>query len=453
MGLKSETRPKFLDNFWLNENLGQHLLIDKRAIELFVRQINKGLNVLEIGPGTGALTVKISQLANKVVGIEIDKRFSPFLEKLKARHKNIEIIYKDAISLDFNKLIKQNDSRPWQVASNLPFHISEPFLQKLINLPIKNVVLIIGDQLIRRMQTLNLESHEFTKLSLLTQTFFDLKLVAHLEKTSFYPKPRTNASIVILTPKFKNKIESSFYTLIIKNLFLSERKNPTVIKVIKNTLNGKARMGINDLRLPNTILSKPFSKLSNQEIKVLLEVLRTVFNYHPLDEYLDLVDQNDNIIDKMKRSEIYSKDLSNFRTVNAFLINSNGQIWIPRRAQDKRIFPLCLDMSMGGHVESGESYDQAFKRELKEELNLDADTIVFKVLGKVNPQKNNTSCFSTIYEIKSDLVPDYNKGDFVEYFWLNPEDILERIDGGDKAKSDLSKLVKIFYPKTKLQKD
>jgi isopentenyl-diphosphate delta-isomerase len=168
---------------------------------------------------------------------------------------------------------------------------------------------------------------------------------------------------------------------------------------------------------------------------------------HPTDEYLDLVDKNDKVIGKMKRSEIYVKDLSNFRTINVFLINSKGQIWIPRRTVTKRVFPLCLDMSVGGHVESGETYDQAFKREVKEELNIATDSVDYHILGKVTPDEDNISCFSTVYEIKSDEIPNYNKDDFTEYFWLTPTEIINKINQGDKAKSDLPKLVRIFYLK------
>src|SRR3990167_1715083 len=89
------------------------------------------------------------------------------------------------------------------------------------------------------------------------------------------------------------------------------------------------------------------------------------------DEYLDLVDDNDIVIGKKKRSEVYAEHLSNFRVVNAFVINTKGELWIPRRAAHKRVFPLCLDMSMGGHVETGDSYEQAFARETREELNID----------------------------------------------------------------------------------
>jgi isopentenyl-diphosphate delta-isomerase len=54
-------------------------------------------------------------------------------------------------------------------------------------------------------------------------------------------------------------------------------------------------------------------------------------------EYLDLVDENDNVIGNKKRSEVYAENLSNYRVINAFVINSNGEIWIPRRNKNKKI--------------------------------------------------------------------------------------------------------------------
>ena len=99
------------------------------------------------------------------------------------------------------------------------------------------------------------------------------------------------------------------------------------------------------------------------------------------EEILDLVSQEDIVIGQLPRSEVYNQKLSNFRAVTAFIINEQGQLWIPRRTKNKRIFPLCLDTSMGGHVEAGESYQQAFERELLEELNLHAKDLII-VTGK-----------------------------------------------------------------------
>lgn len=163
------------------------------------------------------------------------------------------------------------------------------------------------------------------------------------------------------------------------------------------------------------------------------------------DEYLDLVDENDKITGRKLRSEVYAESLSNFRVVNVFLKNEEGKLWIPRRTATKRIFPLCLDVSMGGHVESGETYDQAFKRELAEELNLNADEIEWKIIGKLSPHEHGVSAFMTVYEIETRETPNFNPEDFVEDFWMTPAEIFQSIEKGEKTKGDLPKLVKIFY--------
>lgn len=168
---------------------------------------------------------------------------------------------------------------------------------------------------------------------------------------------------------------------------------------------------------------------------------------HSQDEYLDIVDDDDLVIGKKKRSEVYAEHLSNFRVVNAFVVNSRGEIWTPRRTASKRIFPLCLDMSMGGHVESGETYEQTLKRETQEELNIEIDQVPHRLLGYLTPQKDGVSAFMNVYEIQIEQSPDFNKDDFSEYFWFTPKALLERIEGGDKAKGDLPKLVEIFYGK------
>ncbi len=164
------------------------------------------------------------------------------------------------------------------------------------------------------------------------------------------------------------------------------------------------------------------------------------------DEYLDLVNENDDVIGRKLRSEVYAEGLSNFRVVNTFLVNTEGNLWIPRRSSTKRIFPLCLDMSMGGHVSSGETYHQAFKRELDEELRIDSDKIPWKLLGHLIPNEHHVSAFMNVYEIRTDVTPEYNRDDFVEFFWISPNELFAKIDHGEKTKGDLPTLVNYFYP-------
>jgi len=178
-----------------------------------------------------------------------------------------------------------------------------------------------------------------------------------------------------------------------------------------------------------------------QKARLYLKFLLGVF----MDELLDLVDQDDNVIGSMYRDDVYAKGLSNFRVINAFLKNAKGEVWIPLRTANKRVFPLHLDMSVGGHVSSGESYYEAFSREVLEELNINITTVSYRNIGLFVPHKHNVSAFQTIYEIDYDQDPEFNRNDFIEGQWILPADALKLILSGQKSKSDLPKLLHLVY--------
>ena len=163
------------------------------------------------------------------------------------------------------------------------------------------------------------------------------------------------------------------------------------------------------------------------------------------EEYLDLVDEDDNIIGRVSRQEAHKLALANVRVVNVFIRNSRGQLWIPQRTAGKHIFPLALDVSCGGYVKSGQTYEQTLQAELREELDIDVDTTSCQELGKLTPKNHGVSSFMRVYEIVSDVDPTYNPDDFLGAVWLYPGEIRERIEGGEAAKSDLLILVNHFY--------
>jgi isopentenyldiphosphate isomerase len=165
----------------------------------------------------------------------------------------------------------------------------------------------------------------------------------------------------------------------------------------------------------------------------------------PTEEILDLVNENDEVIGTMPRSEVHSQGLHNYRVINCFIKNSEGKLWTPRRQPTKRLFPNGLDFSCGGHVSSGETYLDAFAKEMSEELNIDITKVTYKELGFCSPLKDGVSSFMRVYEITSDTVPDYNPEDFSSYEWLYPEEVLQKIEQGEKTKGDLSKLIRKFY--------
>jgi 8-oxo-dGTP pyrophosphatase MutT (NUDIX family) len=166
---------------------------------------------------------------------------------------------------------------------------------------------------------------------------------------------------------------------------------------------------------------------------------------HGEDELLDLVDDQDQVIGQGWRSVIVREGRSNVRVVNAFLERPDSRLWIPRRSPHKRLFPNCLDMSMGGYVSAGETYEVALARELWEELRLNLADLDWSLLGHFTPHAHGVSAFMHVYRIQTDRAPDYNVNDFVEAYWLTPSDVLERIRQGDCAKDDLPRLIASCY--------
>lgn len=162
------------------------------------------------------------------------------------------------------------------------------------------------------------------------------------------------------------------------------------------------------------------------------------------DELLDIIDQNDQVVGQKYRAEIYAEKSSNFRVINAFLINSQKQVWIPRRSPNKKLFPLCLDASVGGHVAADESYEKAFQRELQEELNIEISDVSHRLLAKLTPHQHGVSAYMHVYVIVTDEDPVYNTTDFISATWFNITELQELIKQGEPTKGDLPALIKVL---------
>lgn len=155
------------------------------------------------------------------------------------------------------------------------------------------------------------------------------------------------------------------------------------------------------------------------------------------DELLDVVDDQDKVIGQVTRSKMWSDRIKNVRVINAFLINDNNQLWIPKRTAFKRMFPSCLDFSVGGLVMAGESYHETFARETLEEIGLDIALLPYSFLFSLTPYRDNVSSFMYVYCIRTNITPNYNKNDFESYEWMSIEALKKSIQSGIPVKDDL----------------
>ena len=143
-------------------------------------------------------------------------------------------------------------------------------------------------------------------------------------------------------------------------------------------------------------------------------------------EYLDLVDENDNVIGKEDRNIIYKNNLRNFRVINIIIFTSDNKIIVPKRSSNRRVFPNCYDCSVGGHVSSGETYEQVAYRELKEELGI--TNVKLEEIAYFRPYDIDTSSFSKMYKLVYDGSLNYDKDGIQEIFYMNKEEIRELIN-------------------------
>ncbi|WP_315941265.1 GNAT family N-acetyltransferase [Deinococcus sp. Marseille-Q6407] len=183
-----------------------------------------------------------------------------------------------------------------------------------------------------------------------------------------------------------------------------------------------------------------------QEVSVLMRLdVPPADGEAPEEEWLDEVDERARVVGRVERQDHWNAPRPGryVRVINAFVVNRAGQLWIPRRTRSKRSFPGCLDMSVGGHVGAGESYEAAFRRETREELNWDTDRLAWEDLGLFSPMEAPLSAFMHVYVIRSEEAPPYNPADFSGAEWLTPDELLARIAAGDPAKGDLRELAEL----------
>ena len=122
--------------FTFKKSFGQNFLTDTNILQKIVdtAEIDKNVNVIEIGPGIGALTEFLAENAAEVMAFEIDDRLVPILEDTLRDHDNVNVINEDVLKADLQTRVKEfkNPELPIKVVANLPYYITTPILMHLI---------------------------------------------------------------------------------------------------------------------------------------------------------------------------------------------------------------------------------------------------------------------------------------------------------------------------------
>lgn len=209
------------------KRFGQNFLIDNRIIERIIATIapKRDDNLLEIGPGQGAITLPLLDCVEQLNVIEIDRNLISILESL--QRPNLIIHQGDVLKFDLNTL-----SIPIRVVGNLPYNISSPVLFHLLeNLDkIKDMTFMLQKEVVERMAANN-GSKIYGRLSVMMQAFFDVQMIFIVPPESFNPAPRVASAIVHLKPLRQPKTKDIRVLEKVVKLAFSQRR-----KTLRNCL-------------------------------------------------------------------------------------------------------------------------------------------------------------------------------------------------------------------------
>lgn len=217
-------------------HLGQHLLIDpniqKKTVALL--DIQKDDRVLEIGPGLGALTAHLLEIAPKFWAVEMDARFVDILkiEYADLWDKNHVLIHEDILNFDLKKITpakKSSKKPPFKVISNLPYYITAPILFYLLGHRglFSKAVFTMQKEVAARLVALP-GTKDYGRLSLGIRYGADVKHVFDIPPSCFTPQPAVGSSVVVLDfyppSKLLNLKDEALLFHIIQVAFSQRRK-------------------------------------------------------------------------------------------------------------------------------------------------------------------------------------------------------------------------------------
>ncbi len=181
----------------MKKSFGQHFLHDKNIIAKIVDAVSVGSGelLIEVGPGAGALTEGLSELALGILTlIEADRDLIPSLHD---RFPQADIVQADAALVDYDAITQ---GRPWVFVSNLPYNAGNAILEKIFTSknPPRQLVVMVQKEVGERMMA---KAGEMSVLSVATQLYCDVERLFIVKPGAFIPPPKIDSMVLRMTTK------------------------------------------------------------------------------------------------------------------------------------------------------------------------------------------------------------------------------------------------------------
>ncbi len=209
------------------QSLGQNFLIDENIVKNIVRDLDVTNDdvVIEIGPGTGALTGHLLDRARQLIVVEIDGRV---IDDLRRRFElsGIIILHEDFLDIDLAHWREQFGAK-LRIVGNIPYHLTSPILFKVFDESpaVHDITIMIQREVAQRIVA-GPRTKDYGILSVFSQFYGSPKLLFNVSPNCFYPKPKVVSSVVRieLRDRLPESIDDALFRTVVKTSFGKRRK-------------------------------------------------------------------------------------------------------------------------------------------------------------------------------------------------------------------------------------
>ena len=218
--------------FTFKKSFGQNFLTDTNILQKIVdtAEIDDQVNVIEIGPGIGALTEFLAERAAEVMAFEIDHRLVPILADTLRDFDNVTVVNEDILKVNLAQHIQnfKNPDLPIKVVANLPYYITTPILMHLIEsgIPFSEFVVMMQKEVADRISA-QPNTKAYGSLSIAVQYYMTAKVAFIVPRTVFVPAPNVDSAILKMVRRPEPAVaveDESFFFKISKASFTHRRK-------------------------------------------------------------------------------------------------------------------------------------------------------------------------------------------------------------------------------------
>ncbi len=390
-----------------SKTLGQNFLHDQNLARWIVAQmdIQPGETLLEIGPGLGALTGVALDAGARLTVLEKDGRLASFLRERFAGEERLRVEHQDALDFDVRTLWPD---RPVKIFGNLPYYISTPLLFHFTSpaSPVERAVFLLQRELAERIAAAGPGTKDYGILSVVIGRRWRVEMLRVLPATVFLTEPKVDSALIRLVPRKPDELPAcdvQTFERMVRAGFSQRRKQ--LRKLLAEFFPADAPVS-----WPEAATRADFVETARGEELGLLQWIalsNIVRPVHPAaaqdacGERFDVVDEQDRVVGVESRGVVHARDLRH-RAIHLFVSNARGELFLQKRSPWKDKHPGKWDSSAAGHLNSGEEYADAARRELAEELGLPPDEVSrlqVEEVATLQAQENTGWEFIRVYRV------------------------------------------------------